>query len=327
MLRAEDGSVCGIVEDAMAGPREKDLGEINVGVYCFSASWVWTYLSHLPISPTGEYFITDLIAIASQSGMNVESVALKASEEGMGINDRVQLAKAEAILRHRIRERLMLAGVTILDRSSTFIDAQVEIGQDTVIYPNTTISGGSKIGERCHVGPNSIVIDSTIGSGCRVISSMIESSVLEEDVEVGPFSHIRPESYIGAETHIGNYAEVKKSRLGRGVAMGHFSYIGDAQVGNNVNISAGAITCNFDGVEKHETVIGNDAFIGCDTMMVAPVTIGDRAYTGAGAVVIHDRAYTGAGTVVIHDVPPDTLVAGVPARVLRKLDPKIPETT
>ena len=193
----------------------------------------------------------------------------------------------------------------MMDPATTFIDSTVEMDIDTVIYPNTSLQGSTSIGEACHIGPQSIITDSNIGGRCKVRASVIEGSTLENDVDVGPFSHVRPGSHLETDVHLGNYVEVKKSWLGRGTRVGHFTYLGDATLGANVNIGAGTITCNYDGVRKTPTVIGDGAFIGCDSMLVAPVTIGARAITGAGAVVTRD-------------VPPDTQVVGMPAKVKRK---------
>lgn len=197
--------------------------------------------------------------------------------------------------------RLMESGVTVVDPASTYVAERVEVGEDTVIHPNTTLSGHTVIGRRCVIGPNSVIIDSRVGDGCAVVASMLEGAVLEEGADVGPFSHVRPGAYLEAGVHVGNFVEVKASRLGRDTKVGHFSYIGDAKVGAGVNVGAGTITCNYDGKNKNVTVIGDNVFIGSDTMLVAPVTVGRGASTGAGAVVTRD-------------VPEDTRVAGVPAR-------------
>jgi bifunctional UDP-N-acetylglucosamine pyrophosphorylase/glucosamine-1-phosphate N-acetyltransferase len=201
----------------------------------------------------------------------------------------------------------MLDGVTLIDPESTYIDAAVEIGQDTVILTNTHLQGKTKIGSDCYIGPNAMVSDSVIGDACIIGASVIESSTLEDHVHMGPFCHLRPGAYLARNVHLGNYAEVKKSRLGEGVHMGHFSYMGDAEVGAHTNIGAGTITANYDGKHKHQTIIGEDAFIGSDTVIRAPAVIGARARTGAGAVVTKDIA-------------PDSLAVGVPARVIRKLN-------
>jgi bifunctional UDP-N-acetylglucosamine pyrophosphorylase/glucosamine-1-phosphate N-acetyltransferase len=199
----------------------------------------------------------------------------------------------------------MLAGVTIVDPATTYIEDGVSVGAETVVHPNTVVSGRTRIGRACHIGPNAIVSDSTIGDRCRVVASVVEGAVLESDVGVGPFSHLRSGTYLANGVYVGNFAEVKQSRLERGAKMGHFGYVGDAQVGAEVNIGAGTVTCNFDGVSKHRTIIDRGAFIGSDTMLVAPVRVGEGASTGAGSVVNRD-------------VPPNTVAAGVPARIRRK---------
>ncbi len=213
--------------------------------------------------------------------------------------------RAQALARQLLCQRLMLTGVTIVDPATTYIEDGVSVGAETVIHPNTVISGRSRIGRACQIGPNTIVSDSTIGDRCRVVASVVEGAVLEGDVSVGPFSHLRPGSHLASGAHVGNFAEVKKSRLGRGAKMGHFGYVGDAQVGDEANIGAGTVTCNFDGVSKHRTTIGQGAFIGSDTMLVAPVRVGDGAITAAGSVVKRD-------------VPADTLAVGIPARIQPK---------
>jgi bifunctional UDP-N-acetylglucosamine pyrophosphorylase/glucosamine-1-phosphate N-acetyltransferase len=209
-------------------------------------------------------------------------------------------------MRLRINRAHMLAGVTLIDPHATYIEASVTIGPDTVIWPNTYLHGQTEIGENCQIGPNTIVRDSKIGNGCKVLSVVMEGALLEDDVDMGPFARLRKGAHLGRGVHMGNFGEVKDSYLGPGVKMGHFSYIGNAQIGANTNIGAGTITCNYDGQKKHPTEIGEDVFIGSDTMLVAPVALGDRARTGAGAVVTND-------------IPADSLAVGVPARVIKKL--------
>ena len=221
------------------------------------------------------------------------------------IVDALARPRAQALARQRLCRDLMLAGVTIVDPATTYVEDTASVGAETVVHPNTVISGRTRIGSGCHIGPNTIVSDSTIGDRCRVVASMVEGALLESDVSVGPFSHLRPGARLAQGVHIGNFAEVNRSRLGRGVRMGHFAYVGDAQVGDEANIGAGTVTCNFDGARKHRTVVGQGAFIGSDTMLVAPVRVGDGASTAAGAVVNRD-------------VPPDTVAVGVPARIRRK---------
>lgn len=305
ILRDEHGRLLGIVEEAVATPAERAIQELNAGVYCFQGDWLWPHLAELPLSPKGEYFLTDTVAQAVAEGRSVETVTVPDQTEVIGINTRVHLAKVEGLLRLRICERLMLAGVTILDPATTYVDATVEVGVDTVIYPNTILEGKTSIGDDCRIGPNSHIIDSTVGPRCRIVASMLESAVVQADVHIGPFAHLRPGSVVEAGAYVGNFAEIKNSTLGAGSHMGHFSYLGDATVGSGVNIGAGTITCNFDGKAKHRTEIGEGAFLGSDTMLVAPVRVGKGARTGAGAVVTKD-------------VPDGALVVGVPARVREK---------
>jgi bifunctional UDP-N-acetylglucosamine pyrophosphorylase/glucosamine-1-phosphate N-acetyltransferase len=212
-------------------------------------------------------------------------------------------------MRRRINQQHMLNGVTMIDPASTYIEMGVSIGKDTVIMPNTYLHGKTEIGEDNVIGPNSIIHDSKIGSHCKVLASVMESAVLEDHVDMGPFARLRKGAHLGSHVHMGNFGEVKDSHLSEGVKMGHFSYIGNAQIGANTNIGAGTITCNYDGEKKHATEIGEDVFIGSDTMLVAPLKIGARAHTGAGAVVTKN-------------VAEDTLVVGVPARAIKKLERK-----
>ncbi|MGH2489705.1 MAG: bifunctional UDP-N-acetylglucosamine diphosphorylase/glucosamine-1-phosphate N-acetyltransferase GlmU, partial [Candidatus Limnocylindria bacterium] len=301
IVRGPDGSCRAIVEDADADPATRALDEINAGTYCFDAAWLRANLGRVPLSPTGEHYLTDLVALAVEDGRAVRLVESPEPELAMGINDRVQLAAAERIIRKRIAEGHMRAGVTIVDPDSTFIDAPVEIGQDARIEPWTVLNGQTVIGEEAVVGPGCRIRDSRIGARARVWGSWLEESEVGEDARVGPMSHLRPGSVVGAGSEVGNYAEVKQSRLGARVRQHHFSYLGDAQVGDDVNIGAGTVTANFDGTTKHQTVIGDGAFIGVDTMLRAPVTVGPGAKTGAGSVVTRD-------------VAPGKTVVGVPAR-------------
>ena len=302
ILRDADGRVVGIVEDSVATPEQKRIRELNCGVYCFQSDWLWDNVAKLHKSPKGEFFLTDLVAIAVAQGRRVEAVSTDDADQMLGINDRTHLARAEAIVRRRIAQRHMLSGVTFVDPLSTYVDADVQIAPDTVLYPNTHLQGKTRIGSRCRIGPNTIVRDSIIGDDCKVEASVVEEAVLEDCVDIGPFAHLRKGAHLARGVHMGNFGEVKNSYLGPGAKMGHFSYLGDAEVGANVNIGAGTITCNFDGERKHKTIIEEGAFIGSDTMLVAPVRIGKGAKTGAGSVVTRD-------------VPPGAVAYGVPARV------------
>src|SRR5437667_9089308 len=256
---------------------------------------------------SGEYYLTDLVAVASSQGCKIATVS-GSFDETIGINDRVQLAAAERLLRTRVLEQLMYAGVTILDPASTYIDAHVEIGSDTIILPGTMITGKTRIGSACRIGPGTTIDESLLGNGCIVRNSVLEKATLEDGVHIGPFSHCRPGAYLARNVRMGNFGEVKNSYIGTETDMHHFSYVGDATVGEHVNIGAGTITCNYDGVKKNHTNIGTGASIGSDTMLLAPVTVGERAQTGAGSVVTRD-------------VPPGALVVGVPARILRMPQP------
>ena len=302
--RNSNGGVRAIIEAADA--EGEDLGdEVNAGVYCFDGSWLSKNVGSIPPSSKGEYYLTWLVEAAASQCRIVETITTDNAEEIMGVNDRITLAEAEAAMRRSIAEKWMKAGVTIIDPASTYIDADVVIGRDSVIHPNSHLQAGTKIGEDCIIGPGAMIRDSTIGDSCRVLLSVVEESTLEDDVDVGPYSHLRPGCHVEAGVHVGNFVEVKASRLGKGVKLGHFGYVGDADVGANANLGAGLVTCNFDGAQKHRTEIGEDAFIGSDTMLVAPVTVGKGAATGAG-------------TVVNTDVPPYRLAVGVPARIIQR---------
>jgi bifunctional UDP-N-acetylglucosamine pyrophosphorylase/glucosamine-1-phosphate N-acetyltransferase len=275
---------------------------INAGQYAVRASWLWQRLGRIGPAANGERYLTALAAMAHGEGNAGVAVVADEAIEVRGINDRVQLAEAERAMRDRIRREHMLNGVTLMDPASIFIDAGVRIGEDTTIEANTHLQGATSVGESCVVGPGSVIRDSTLGDRCVVRQSVVEESTLEDDVDVGPYSHLRPRSHLCAGVHIGNFAEVKASRLGRRTKMGHFSYIGDAEVGEEVNIGAGTITANYDGAGKFKTVIGDGAFIGSDTMLVAPVRLGRGARTGAGSVVTKD-------------VPDGMVAIGSPARI------------
>jgi len=302
ILRDKEGRVSAIVEESQATPEELAIRELNPGVYCFDATWLWEHLGLLPLSSKGEYYLTDLISMATEEGHLVRAVVADDPLETLGINNRVHLAKAEEVLRRRVRERLMMAGVTMVDPGSTYVDAGVSIGLDTIIYPNSYLQGSTTIGSHCRIGPNTIVRDTSIGDGCHVEASVVEGAVIGNDVSVGPVSHLRKGAHLADRVHVGNFGEIKNSSLAAGAKMGHFGYVGDAIVGEDVNIGAGTVTCNYDGAKKHRTVIEEGVFVGSDTMLVAPVRIGARTRIGAGAVVTHD-------------IPPDSIAYGVPARV------------
>ena len=307
IVRKEDGTVAAIVEEYVATPEQKAIKELNVGAYCFSADWLWDALGRIQKNPhKGEYYLTDTVELAVKDGLPVQAQLHESLVETIGINTRVHLAEAEAAMRQRINRDLMLAGVTMIDPTSTYIEAGVTVGKDTVVMPSTHVQGETTIGEGCEIGPNTHIRNSQIGNRCKVFMSVMEGAHLEDDVDIGPFARLRKGAHLMQHVHMGNFGEVKDSTLGPGVKMGHFSYIGNATIGANTNIGAGTITCNFDGEKKHPTEIGEDVFIGSDSMLVAPLKIGDRSRTGAGAIVTKN-------------VPEDTLVVGMPARAIRKL--------
>ncbi len=309
VIRGDDGEIREIVEEAHASPEQRAIGELNSSIYCFRAAWLWEHVSDVPLSPKGEYYLTDLVGVASREGGRVAWLHTEDPDELIGINNRVHLAEAESALRRRINHAWMLAGVTLVDPQTTYIGPDVKLEADTVLMPNTHIEGRTVIGPGCRLGPNAIVRDSELGAGVRVEASVIEGAVIADGADVGPFSHLRRGAHLMERVHVGNFGEIKNSTLGPGTKMGHFSYVGDATIGGGVNIGAGTITCNFgrDG-KKQRTEVGEGAFIGSDTMLVAPVRLGARAVTGAGSVVTKD-------------IPEDSLAVGHPARVIRKLDP------
>ncbi len=309
VVRAADGRVAAIVEAAGADAAVLALREVNAGVYCFDGAWLWPRLDALtPSAGGGELYLTDLVAAAVAEGATVETITLADPDEGLGINDRHDLAVAERVLRQRVVRRLMLDdGVTIVDPERTYVEATVRVGRDTILEPNTHLRGETTVGANCVVGPDTVLRNARIGDGCRVVASTIEDSELEAEVDVGPYSHLRGGAHVERGVHIGNYVEIKGSRIGRDTKLGHFCYVGDAELGPDVNIGAGAVTANYDGERKHRTIVGEGAFIGSDTMLVAPVRV------GAGA-------RTGAGSVVTRDVPDGATVFGVPARTREEAD-------
>ncbi len=302
IVRDEQGYVKAIVEEADCSPEQKTIRELNVGAYAFKANWLWENLEKVPLSAKGEYYVTDLVDIAVKQDLPVQAEILADSMEAIGINNRVHLADAEAALRQRINQQWMQSGVTMIDPTTTYIGWDVTLEPDTIIYPNTHLYGKTKIGRDCIIGPGSYIQDSTLSNGCVVRFSVLEQATLEDNVDIGPFAHLRRGAHLAKGVHMGNFGEVKNSYLGPGTKMGHFSYVGDTTTGENVNIGAGTITCNYDGVNKHPTKIGDNVFVGSATMLVAPINIGKNARTGAGSVVTRD-------------VPDDSLAYGVPAQV------------
>ena len=306
IIRNANGLVAAIVEEISCSPEQLRMNEVNPGVYCFDGTWLWQALKRITPNPRkGEYFLTDLVEIAVADGREVHATVTHDADECIGINTRVDLADTDAALRQRLNRMHMLNGVSIIDPASTYIDIDVEIGIDSVILPNTHLLARTSIGTDCVIGPNSLLSNAQISSRVEIRQSVVRDSQVDADADVGPFAHLRNNTHVCAGAHVGNFGEMKNTIFGKDSKMGHFSYLGDATVGESVNIGAGAITCNYDGVNKNPTILEDNVFVGSDTMLVAPLKIGKNARTGAGSVVTKD-------------VPADALVVGMPARVIRR---------
>ena len=285
IVRSGDGRLTKIVEDADE-PWDGAPAEVNLGAYAFSLPQLWEALAKLTSDNTqGELYLSWLPQMVAGGAVTVEATD---PDEAIQVNDRVQLAQAEAALRRRTLRRLMLAGVTVTDPSATWVDCDVEVGADTVIAPGTVIRGKSRIGSDCVIGPFAELEDVEIGNGCRIGRSHLSGCKLADGVDVGPFNRVRPDSEMGPKTHLGTFTEVVRSRVGEGSQIPHLSYVGDAEVGRDVNYGAGSITANWDGQMKHRTVIADGARLGSGTILVAPVEVGEGAYTGAGSIITND---------------------------------------
>lgn len=286
ILRSEAGSVERIVEQKDASPEEQLVTEINTGTYCFDNEALFEALKMVSNDNVqGEYYLPDVIEILQKQGETVAAFATDSFEETLGVNDRVALSEAERIMRARITEKHMRAGVSIIDPATTYISAEAEIGADTIIQPNVMIEGATKIGEDCFISSGTTISNSVIGDRTSIRSSHIYDSKVGEDVAVGPFAHLRPQSDLGNDVKIGNFVEVKKASLGNNSKVSHLSYIGDAEIGANVNVGCGTITVNYDGKNKYLTKIEDDSFIGCNSNLIAPVTIGKGSYVAAGSTI------------------------------------------
>jgi len=296
VVRDPEGLVTRIVEQKDADPEEQEIREINSGIYCMDSDFLFNNIKGIGNdNAQGEYYLTDLLAIAVRKGLTCLALPTADADEIMGVNDRVQLAEAGRILRRRINRDHMLNGVTIIDPDTTYIDQGVTICADTTIHPGCRIGGGSIIGCGCEIEANVSITGCRIGDDCHIkAASVLEDSELGEDVAVGPMAHLRPGTTLGSRVKIGNFVETKKIAMGEGSKASHLTYLGDAEIGSNVNIGCGTITCNYDGVNKHRTVIGDDVFIGSDVQLVAPVSVGRNSLVAAG-------------TTVTVDVPPDSL--------------------
>lgn len=289
IIRNENGLVEKIVEHKDATDAEREINEINTGTYCFDNFALFEALKNVSNNNVqGEYYLPDVIEILKKQGEVVSAFQTEEFKETLGVNDRVALAEAERIMRERTNELHMRNGVTIINPANTYIGADVEIGQDTVIYPGTMIKGKTVIGLGCEIGPNSEIDSSVIGEETVVRQSVVHKSSVGAHVNIGPFAHIRPDSDISDDVKIGNFVEIKKAIFGKGSKASHLSYIGDAEVGSNVNIGCGSITVNYDGKNKFLTKIEDDVFIGCNSNLVAPVTVGKGSYVAAGSTITKD---------------------------------------
>jgi bifunctional UDP-N-acetylglucosamine pyrophosphorylase/glucosamine-1-phosphate N-acetyltransferase len=308
IIRNQDGSLLRCVEQKDGSPAELVIREVGVSIYCFERSALLEALDSLTTdNAQGEYYLTDVPRIMQQQGKTVGLLCHESAEEVLGVNTRIELAELERKLRERKLRELMLSGVTIIDPATTYIHCEVEVGQDSVIHPQVIIEGASRIGSGCTVQSWTRLKHVQIGDDVTVRNScVIEDSTISDGATVGPFARLRAGAEIGERAHIGNFVEVKKSKIGRGTKASHLTYLGDATLGERVNIGAGTVTCNYDGVRKNKTIIEDEVKIGSDTMLVAPVRVGRRSVTGAGSVVTKD-------------VPPDSLAVGVPAIVKKKL--------
>lgn len=298
ILRNEEGHVEQIVEQKDATLEQQKVTEINTGTYCFDNKALFETLKLVKNdNAQGEYYLPDVIEILKQQGEIVSAYVSDDFSENLGVNDRVALSQAEEIMRARINEAHMRNGVTIINPANTYIGADVTIGSDTIVYPGTLLEGKTVIGEDCYIGPNSHIVDSQIGHRTKIDASVVEESMIGEDVTVGPYAHIRPASNVLNRAKVGNFVELKKTTLGEGSKASHLTYLGDAEIGADVNIGCGTITVNYDGVNKFKTIIGDRSFIGCNANLVAPVTI-------------HSDTYVAAGTTVTKEVPPFALAIG-----------------
>ncbi len=289
IVRDHKGMVQRIVEHKDATDEERMITEINTGTYCFDNAALFAALKHVGNQNVqGEYYLPDVIEILQTNHEVIAAYQTADFSETVGVNDRVALAHAEAIMKERINEKHMRNGVTIIDPSNTYIGADVTIGIDTIIKPGTILAGKTTISNDCQIGPNSEIIACTIGENTVIKQSVVMNSEIGADVAIGPFAHIRPDSNISDEVKIGNFVEVKKATFGKGSKASHLSYIGDAEVGSDVNLGCGSITVNYDGKNKFLTKIEDGAFVGCNSNLIAPVTIGKNSYIAAGSTITHN---------------------------------------
>ena len=296
IVKVQDGSVAGIVEEKDASAEVRGIREVNAGVYCINREFLEGAVAHLDNdNAQGEYYLTDVVCRAAFHGLRCASYPVVDAEEITGVNDRVQLAEAGRVLRSRINRELMLSGVTMVDPQAVYVDRGVRIGRDTVLHPGATVTGDSVIGERCDIGQGTLISSCILSDDVVVkAGTVLEQSTIRDAAVLGPMAHLRPGCELAAGVKIGNFVEAKKIVMGEGSKASHLTYLGDATIGKHVNIGCGTITCNYDGVKKHRTVIEDDVFVGSDVQFVAPVTVGSNSLIAAG-------------TTVTMDVPPDSL--------------------
>ncbi len=295
VIRQADQSFSRIIEEKDATEEERQIREINSGIYCFQAGMVFELLQKINTNNAqGEYYLTDVLELIKNTQQTVNIIKVEDAQEIYGVNDRIQLAYVESILRKRKNLELMREGVTIMDPSSTFIDKDVQVKKDSIILPYTIIEGATLIGENCQIGPYSRISNSHIGDKVIIDSSRVNEARIGNQCSIGPYAYLRPQSELHDNVKVGDFAEIKKSIIGEHSKIPHLSYVGDAIIGKGVNVGAGTITCNYDGRNKHQTIIEDQAFIGSNTNLVAPVRVGENATVGAGSTIAHD-------------VPPDSL--------------------
>ncbi|MGE5702347.1 MAG: bifunctional UDP-N-acetylglucosamine diphosphorylase/glucosamine-1-phosphate N-acetyltransferase GlmU [Clostridia bacterium] len=286
IVRDEAGEVLKIVEQKDATPEERAIQEINTGIYCYNNEQLLQAIRQVKNdNAQKEYYVTDCVAILRDAGQKVLAYEAVDPDETMGVNDRVQLSEAEAYMRKRINERHMRNGVTIIDPASTYIEADVKIGADSIILPGSHLRGKTIVGQDVVLGPQADLTNVEVGDGVRITYSVLVDSVVEDSVTVGPYAYVRPDSHIGSGAKIGDFVELKNAKVGKGSKVPHLSYIGDAEIGEGVNIGCGTITVNYDGAKKHKTIVGDNAFVGCNTNLIAPVEVGNNAYVAAGSTI------------------------------------------